>query len=333
MVNTDFRIEPEDIILLHVGGAVGSCDPLALVVNCFPRQCVVFTFEAREVEGDRITKKRYEASGVRTVLVNACIAETAGTSPFFINKHGDSSSMLPPSQQALDEHSPDFPAGVRTWRDNTELERVITLNTINLQEFIEQQGVSPDVLSIDAQGMELRIMKGAGSAMSLVNAVVSEVEFFEIYSGQGLFHEQMLLLDNYGFRLADLLNSQYWHPGPACGKGFLTVAEALWFRNIKSFLELNAAGDCFVMRGIKLAAVAFAFQRYSYSYTLLKELIKRDRALVEGLCYKHGFEILLKMADSVDRNLRYNAPGRPLRYFLARGARKVGRAVLGYLER
>lgn len=352
MINIE--IQPQDIVLLHVGGSLGSYGPIDSVLRCFPRQSVVFAFEARESEEDKIMQSRYEANGVRTILVNACIGETSGTFPFFINKHGESSSMFPPSPQALDEHLLGYPPGVRTWRQNTELERMITLNTISLQEFTEQQGIIPDVLSIDAQGMELRIMKGAMNAMRLANCIISEVEFFEIYSGQGLFHEQMLLLDSYGFRLADLLNTQYWHPGLAWGEGFLTVAEALWFKKIDAFLKLSSQENHFILRGIKLSALAFAFKRYSYSYALLKELMKCDNALVAELCYKHGFEILLKMTDEVDNNLdnyaldnsffvkhppnvqtgtEHTSPSRRcFQRFLGRAARKVGRVMLRYLE-
>lgn len=354
MTRINIEIQPHDIVLLHVGGALGSYGPIDAVLNCFPRQSVVVAFEAMESEADKIMQSRYEAGGVRTTLVNACIGETSGTFPFFINKHDESSSMFPPSPQALDEHIVGYcPPGVTTWRQNTELERRITLKTISLHDFTEQQGIIPDVLSIDAQGMELQIMKGAVNVMHHANCIVSEVEFFEIYAGQGLFHEQMLLLESYGFRLGDLLNPQYWHPGPASGEGFLTVAEALWFKKIDAFLTLSSEEHHLILRGIKLSALAFAFKRYSYSYALLKALMNRDAALVAALCHKHGFQILLKMTDEMDNNLGNYAldnsfflkhpphvqtraartsRSRDFRQFLGRAARKVGRVMLRHGE-
>ena len=302
MGQIDLKIEPQDIVLFHVGGSGGYYGPIDAVIDRFPQQCVVFGFEARETNEDKIMLESYRQKGVRTVLVNRCVAERSGRMPFFINKHGESSSMLAPSPSALMEHVV-YP-GIHTWGENTELERETTVDTISLQEFVGAQEVVPDVLSIDAQGMELHVMRGAGDWMRFANCVVSEVEFFEIYSGQALFDEQMSFLDGYGFRLTDLLNRQYWHPGPACNEGFLTVAEALWFRKITSFLELNAADKHFVLRGIKLSAVAFSFERYSYSYMLLKRLIDFDKALVSDLCRQHGFEILLKMVAEIDNKLR-----------------------------
>lgn len=343
------EIQPHQIVILHVGGSLGSYGPIDAVLRYFPRQSVVVVFEARECEEDRLMQSRLEANGAHTILVSACISEANGTSPFFINKHDESSSMLRPSPQALDEHIVGYsPPGVTTWRQNTEVDRTVTLNTITLGEFTEQQGIVPDVLSIDAQGMELRIMRGASNVLRHSNCVVSEVEFFEVYSGQGLFHEQMLLLDGYGFRLADLLNSQYWHPGPACGEGFFTVAEGLWFKKIDAFLKTSDKNH-FLLRGIKLSALAFAFKRYSYAYALLKQLLKHDSATVPELCHTYGFEILLAMTSEVDNNLgNYAAdnaffvkhplevehaangsstPG-ALRLFIGRAARRVARAML-----
>ena len=151
--------------------------------------------------------------------------------------------------------------------------------------------------------MELRIMKGTGSAINFINTIVSEVEFFEIYSGQGLFHEQFGFLAEHGFRLADLLNSQFWHLGPVCGQGFYTVAEALWFMKIDDYLKFNETGNYFLTQGIKLAAAVFAFERFSYTYTLLKELMNRDKDEVVELCHKLGFDVLLQLIEIIDRNL------------------------------
>lgn len=297
------NIQPQDIVLLHVGGSLGSYGPIDAILQCFPQQSVVVAVEARELEEDRMTQSRNEAGGVRTVLINACIAETTGTSPFFVNRHSESSSMLPPGPRALDEHIVGYsPPGVTTWKQNTEVERTITLNTVSLHAFAQNHGLVPDVLSLDVQGMELRILKGAGDTLCDTNCIVSEVEFLEIYSGQGLFHDQMRLLEGYGFRVADFLNTQYWHPGPACGAGFLTVAEALWFKRIDAFLATSDA-DHVILRGIKLAAVAFAFRRYSYAFALMKELMRRDGTLVESLCRTHGFDVLLGMVREIDDNL------------------------------
>jgi FkbM family methyltransferase len=274
----------------------------------FPKQCVVIAFEARESADDLETQRAYELNGVRTILVNACIADRTGTGRLFINKQVASSSMLPPSPQAVNEHiAPFAPPEITTWGENTELDREIALNTISLGDFLNDRGVTPDVLSIDAQGMELLIMKGMGRAIDLTNAVISEVEFFEIYSGQGLFHEQFGFLAEHGFRLADLLNSQFWHPGPVCGQGFYTVAEALWFKKIDAFLSYNEASDHLLLQGIKLAAVGFAFERFSYAYMLLKRLMARDEAQVVELCQALGFEVLLKLVEAVDKNLPYYA--------------------------
>lgn len=297
---------PEDIVVFHVGGT-GGYGPIDALLETFPGRCVVYVFEARSSEADVKTQEAYTKRGVRTVLVNACIADQVGSARLYVNRHEASSSMLPPSPGALGEHIPGL-SGANTWQENTELEREVILPTISLGHFVQEESVVPDVLSVDAQGMEYRILKGLGSSLGSVNLVVSEVEFFEVYAGQALFDEQFALLREAGFRLAHLYNMQDWHPGPICGAGFLTVAEALWVREISSYMGSNEASTSFLLQGVKLAAVAFAFRRYSYAYALLKELKTRDEQGVVALCRRCGFEVLLDLLGEMDGRMhRYCA--------------------------
>ncbi len=297
------NIEPYDIVILHVGGALGSYGPIDSVLSLFPRRCVVFGFEARDSERDEAIRVRLEASGVRSALVNTCIADACGRFPFFLNKYPESSSMFPPAQEALDEHTLSLPQGIRTWRENTELDRVTTVDAITLCEFVSSRGIEPDVVSIDAQGMELRILQGAGDALESTSALVTEVEFSPVYSGQGLFDEQFAFLNERGFRLADLLNSQQWHPAPVCGQGFLTVAEALWLKRIPRLVGEAGSMAAVITRGLKGAAVAVAFGRYSYAYAATKELLQRYGTEVERLAGAGEFDLLVDLVSCVDANL------------------------------
>ena len=154
---------------------------------------------------------------MRLHLVNAFIGEEEGaTQPFHINRHGESSSGLPANPEAADEICPVpyYPLSAK-WGVNTELERKEAFTTRNLETLIGELGVVPDVLSIDAQGMELMIMRGTGRWLQDIPALVTEVEFFPIYAGQGLFSDQDALLKAKGFRLAGPAQSPVVaSPGP-----------------------------------------------------------------------------------------------------------------------
>ena len=106
---------------------------------------------------------------------------------------------------------------IHTWGENCELDHVEEVESVTLDSIVRENILpAPDVLSVDAQGAELRIMKGGERCIAdSVLCVVSEVEFYEIYQGQGLFSDQMNFLSSHGFRFVDLYSKQYWHPAPA----------------------------------------------------------------------------------------------------------------------
>ena len=298
-------VQPDKIILFHIGGC-GAYGPIDAITHLFPAQCVVFAFEAREDKADMALQEYYNSEGIKTYLVNACIAGAPGERDFYVNKHVESSSLFPPSEQALAEHI--FPyivpnSKVITWGENTELDHITKLNVIDLKSFTDTYHIIPDVLSVDAQGAELEIMRGIGDSIKYINAIVSEVEFFEIYKGQGMFHEQVEFLSRYGIRLAELLSPQMWSPGTEYGKGFLTVAEALWFKSIDDFFIANNYCENLLIQGIKLAAIGFSFHRFSYSYILMKKLMDLNKEQVMVLCNQFGYEKLLTLVNMIDDNL------------------------------
>ena len=143
----------------------------------------------------------------------------------------------------------------------------------------------PDFLSLDIQGYELKALIGAKeSVLQDVLGIVLESEFTEIYEGQGLFAEQSIFLRNRGFRLVELFNPQKWFIGPVFGLGFLTVVESLYLKYLigpETISSLNKDGYQEIEKLtnekiLKLALIAFAFQRYSYFYTLFDYLKTHD---------------------------------------------------------
>lgn len=193
----------EVLIVYHIGGGDDEIGPITQVVNQFPYTLI--TFEA---------------------LDGMCVSDTVGdTVPFYVNKHPLSSGLLKPNPRYATEVHHEMP-----WGENTALDRELTLTTTTVDE-LRKTRPQPDVLSIDCQGAELRILWGAKETLRQTLCVVAEVEFVEIYEGQHLFHEQMAYLLPYRFRLMDLHQMQFWHPGERFGNGSLSVAEAVWLRD------------------------------------------------------------------------------------------------------
>lgn len=265
------------LVIYHVGGD-GDYGPAMAVAKQFPNITSVVVFDAREDTDDGIQASitRGTLNSPQVIAINRCVDEIAGEADFYINKFPLSSSLLPISPLGATE-DPDYPH-CRTWAENSELDHVVRLKTTTIDDVVAA-GLAPppDIISIDAQGAELRILRGAKETIrSHVLAIVSEVEFSEIYAGQCLFDDQMRELSAAGFRFVEIQNSQYWHPGPAMGMGFHTVGEAVWFRYCGDFpgakAPVRGAVDYRTLSGsmlTRLAAIAFAFGRLSYVTKLL----------------------------------------------------------------
>jgi len=272
--------EDDKIVVYHIGGE-GDYGPTMRLLEQFPDKVHLVVFEARSDTTDERASETFIKQGIKTTVVLKGIDEKAGVTSFNVNKFPLSSSLLEPSPLTVDE-DPAYPH-VHTWGQNAALHTRITVETISLDDVVNRKlAPPPDVISIDAQGAEFRILKGAAKCLETTLCVISEVEFFEIYDGQGLFDDQMFLLSRTGFRLFRIMSQQNWHPGPSAGEGFLTVGEAVWLRfatkfpadlNRRGYVPYSALSD---QQLVRLAAIAYSFGALSYVHSLVAECERRD---------------------------------------------------------
>jgi len=304
------ELNPLDIVLFHIGGT-GDYGHIESIIKRFASHAVVVCFEANSSKDDELVREQYSASGVRTFFVPKCVGDSVGKQQFHVNKYRESSSLFLPSPKALQEHimcrSMSKGCAVHTWGQNCELDHIEEVETITLDSMVQQNILpAPDVLSIDAQGAELRIMRGGEHCIAeSVLCVVSEVEFYEIYQGQDLFCAQMNFLSSHGFRFADMYSKQYWHPAPAAGRGFLTVAEAMFFREVEKyrFQFKDSDPDILLYKLMKLAAIAYAFGRFSYSAKIVKLILKEYGDKAEKLFSSDkSYKPVLEMQQYMQKN-------------------------------
>ncbi len=143
----------------------------------------------------------------------------------------------------------------------------------------------PQFLSIDTQGSELSILKGAKKTLETVVAVMVEVEFTKIYKDQPLFGEVHDFLLESGFVLMDLEHGIGTTPsrGPvgARAKGQLSWGDALYFRKPEN-AERSA---------LAFIALSFGYADYARScfpiaevvYPSIHELLTEFESLVASL--------------------------------------------------
>jgi FkbM family methyltransferase len=288
-----------DIICYHVGGC-GDYSHLNIIGSKYPERTVYVAFEARDSEDDDQVKQEYLDKGIRTILIKKCVYDTDGMVKFNVNVEPASSSIFNASPSAMTEHMPDQPT-MPMWGSHATPERVVELEMSSIDKLISENDLPlPDILSIDAQGAEYMILKGASNTLSQgVMSVITEVEFHQIYEGQPLFSHQFDLLYTDGFRLVDILAMQYWHPLARVGHGMLTVGEALFMRFDEQYLQkLSVYGL------IKFAAISLAFKRLSISVYVMNIAFEKYGSLVENIINdNYDFQELLGLRDYVMANM------------------------------
>ena len=135
----------------------------------------------------------------------------------------------------------------------------------------------PQFLSIDTQGSELSILKGAKKTLETVVAVMVEVEFTKIYKDQPLFGDVHDFLLELGFVLMDLEHGIETTPsrGPvgARAKGQLSWGDALYFRKPEN-AERSA---------LAFVALNFGYADYARSCFPIGDMVYPFESIVASL--------------------------------------------------
>lgn len=292
----DFGLKPSDIVIFHIGGGFGDIGPIQTISVARPSNVVYFMFDANvEAMGSSFVVSS-GPDGSKQYTFNECIGEYTGEVDFRVNVHRASSSALAGSPGAVNE-DPMY-SDVSTWGENVVLDHIEKMKITSLRDFINKVGVIPDALSMDIQGLEAAVLRGLGNYVKYINHFLTEIEFFEIYEGQGLFSDQQVVFTKNGVRLGEIYNPQIWHPGPREGGGFLTVGEASWFKQPQNFIDDNIDVGDFVTRGIRFAAISFAYNKISHARSLLNKMQEIDGTVKER-CIALGYSDLANLVATV----------------------------------
>lgn len=132
-------------------------------------------------------------------VVPMAVTERDGCSELNINSYVDASSLLP-----LDDQ------GVRRWVGGQDLRVVekVAVGTIRLDTFLNLVGIQTvDHLKIDAQGMDLEVVRSAGDRLKDIHRICLEcyVTPHPLYRGASTKDETVEFLESQGFRLIDVL--------------------------------------------------------------------------------------------------------------------------------
>ncbi len=129
---------------------------------------------------------------------------------------------------------------------------------------------APDILSVDTQGTETDVLRGASSAIRAgAVAIVGEIDFLPMYEGQGSLGDLLEFGRAHGFVFAGFTQthdvSPHRVPVGQRAHGFMAFGDALLLRDIGALRAVCADDLDFHLKASKLAFVAASFGRVEYA--------------------------------------------------------------------
>lgn len=185
--------------IIHVGAHEG-----AEYENYVEAGCRRVVFIEADPATSAVLAQRF--AGVDDVLCIGCaVADASGTAEFTRMSGDQCNSLLRPRK-----HLEIYP--------HITPREVIQVETAPLPAILAAHGVSPadyNVLVIDAQGAETRILRGCRDLLSGFDAVTTEVNWAELYEGCGLIAEVDDILFAAGFERVEEISPHHHSWGDA----------------------------------------------------------------------------------------------------------------------
>ncbi|MDZ4762507.1 MAG: FkbM family methyltransferase [Alphaproteobacteria bacterium] len=252
-------------VIHHVGARQGSF-PFPAPAELM-RDIHVVLYDA---DADCIAGVEAMFSDPQRRVLPLCLDAEERQAEFRLTLNGSASSLLEPSERQRPFYMPLW--GI-DWdvRDCAEVVTRQTLKTTALDKVVaDGAAAAPDFLSLDTQGSELAILRGAGKSLGRIIGVVSEVQFLELYEQVPRFSDISTFLEERGFYFVGFTNlikgNARQVPIGQRANGFVIAGDGLWLRNIDSVpdtLERNTMLE-------RLAFASLAFGHIDYMLAALR---------------------------------------------------------------
>jgi len=154
--------------------------------------------------------------------------------------------------------------------ENAYLKKTYEIETITLDKFIKDEKIEDlDFIKIDIQGGELDVLEGAITVLSKIIAVVSEVEFVQIYKNQPLFGDVNTFLTNQNMMFYKFLGLSGRTMRPTIIKDILYASQHMWSDAlfIKKFEEIRKLTSS---KLLKLSIIAANYGSPDISFNCFK---------------------------------------------------------------
>jgi FkbM family methyltransferase len=270
----------------HVGGRGGSRRFPALA--SFESDVVNVLYEA---DRTAIEEMQQQVSSLpsQQIVIEACVGSAAREHVTFHQLWNPAASSYLPVSESFRKNSPYMTEDVLDYDEKAwDTIEATELETASIDQLISQEGKAPppDFLSLNTQGSELEILRGAAHILeSHVLAVQTEFSFQEIYEGQAAIDDIMRYLRGSGFRIAKLLpHGTRGHafrlgeevtrtPIGLRGGGAIIQADALFIKDPQYILDFHDDPSADMTKALFFG---FILNYFEYSYACAKAIQRMD---------------------------------------------------------
>ena len=182
-------------VIFDVGGHKG--ESIHFLRSLFPDAII------HSVEPDPVSFQQLCSLGdERTFCHNLAFSDMDGTLVFFQNNISHTNSLYKVNFESRDSIYFDKVRKSERELEPEKFNREIKVAGCRMDQFCKGKSIDRiNLLKIDVQGAEAKVLAGAGNLLERVDNIVLEVSFYDYYEHQSSFFEVEQFLVPFGFRL------------------------------------------------------------------------------------------------------------------------------------
>jgi len=166
-------------------------------------QAKIFSFEPDPESFDILSKK--DVGNVE--FFNLAISDEVGTAKFYRNRISHTNSLYKVNLKSKDSVQFAKNRELTVPANEKEYNLDVDVKTITLDKFINDNTIENiDLIKIDVQGAERKVLSGGGGALQKAKAVIVEVSFYDYYKNSTSFMDLEKYLIPAGFELFSILD-------------------------------------------------------------------------------------------------------------------------------
>ncbi|MHB8790386.1 MAG: FkbM family methyltransferase [Desulfobulbaceae bacterium] len=190
-------VNKQDPTIFDVGSYVG--DIACKYVELFPR-ATVYAFEPTSASFHELEKKASQIKNIQAY--NYALADSIKRETFYLNKFSPTNSLLKPSVNASN-----------TWGENLlDTREEILVECTTIDSFCSERDITHiDILKLDVQGGELRVLDGARNMLGKgkIGLLYTEIIFADTYQNQVKLADLLQCMEKYQFAFFNFYNHKY----------------------------------------------------------------------------------------------------------------------------